>query len=161
MKIKCYLEIDKNCSADANMVVLEGQDIVGKFKFKSWPSYWKNGDNVELEVYESDDVIEEQTEKALSNILEEIPADLIDNNNHFGMTSQDLVGDSMKDITIEAEEVGVYETIVPEDVGEIIEYPAQEVGVIKYPIEELDNVDLDFQVGHENIIPKKSRKKNK
>lgn len=165
MKVKCYLEIDRNISSDANLVALEGQNIKGKFKFSSYPTYWKNGDNLEIEIHENDDVIEEQVEKLLSefheNFVEKIPSELIDNNDHFGMTSQDLVNETMKEITIEVEEAGVYETIVPEDVGEIVEYPAQEVGVIKYPIEELDNVDLDFQVGRENIIPKKGRKKNK
>lgn len=66
MKIRCYIEINKKHSNDANLVVLEGQGVTGKFKFKSYPEYWENGQEMEVNV--RDLIVDNAVEEILNDL---------------------------------------------------------------------------------------------
>lgn len=116
MKIKCYLEIDKNVSPDANLVVLEGQGIKGKFKFKSFPEYWRNGDEVDVVIEEQsalgeDEVVLELDSKPLT--LSEEESALVLNNPRGTSMPEEETAESLQELTNTVEKTVEESKIAP------------------------------------------------
>jgi hypothetical protein len=158
MKIKCYLEINKKNSADANLVVLEGQGINGKFKFKSYPDFWEDGKELEVEIIDPTAVsveaaeVLDQLKDVDEKFREEVLDKAIETSTSFKESIEQVVeatknsSDSLVEVAKELERIN----------NELVEQSTTEEII---SIDESENIELVFDKEVKDVFENKEVEK--